>query len=108
MSEYENILKEIETFQPVEGDWLELEELLNRLWNYNLSADDLPTLFAVFEKFPEEDGTGVLWSIVHGIENTGLAYEPFLMTSIQRQPSLMAEIMLKRIQNSRAKAQKGK
>ena len=60
-----------------------------------------PTLFGVFERFPDEDGAGVLWSIVHGVEGLDLDYEQPLRDSLARQRSDMGKIMLGRLERSK-------
>ena len=96
------ILRDIEAFAPVNGDWRGLDRLLDELWAAGVREAHLPTLFRVFERYPEEDGSGVLWSIVHGIEALPADYEAPLRASLSRRPSLMAEIMLQRLEKSRA------
>lgn len=56
--------------------------------------------FAVFERFPNDDDAGVLWSIVHGLDATNLDYGPALKTSLVRRPSLMANIMADRLERA--------
>jgi hypothetical protein len=50
-------------------------------------------LFSVFERHPDEDGYGVYWSILHGLEARG-AYEPALLACVRRKPSEFAARML--------------
>jgi hypothetical protein len=81
--------------------WLPLDQLLDELWSAGLvTPEQLPVLLGVFEQFPTEDGAGVLWSIVHGIESLPFDYEPALRESYRRVPSEMAEIMLVRLENA--------
>jgi hypothetical protein len=94
------VLREIEEFTPVHGNWRRLDDLLDELWSEGVAEGQLPILFHVFERFPEEDGAGVLWSIVHGVESLSFDYEPFLRQSLARQPSLMAKIMLQRLEKA--------
>jgi hypothetical protein len=96
------VLKDIDEFAPVEGNWRPLDDLLDELWSEGVSEGQLPILFRVFERFPEEDGAGVLWSIVHGIEALPFDYEPFLRRSMARRASLMGRIMLERLEKTRA------
>ena len=57
-------------------------------------------MLRVFERYPDEDGAGVFWSIVHGLEALP-GYEPFLVESYsKRAPSEFGVIMLGRILNS--------
>ena len=95
----DNILAQISAFEPVDDLWLPLDHLLENLWETDEPERGKEVLLNVFEKFPEEDGSGVLWSIVHGLEHLG-DYEGQLVASLQRQPSLMGVSMLRAIQNS--------
>lgn len=96
------VLERIQAFVPVGGNWRPLDDLLGQLWIQPATLKWLPTLFSVFERFPEDDGAGVLWSIVHGLEATDLDYGPTLKASLVRRPSLMAKIMLDRLERANA------
>lgn len=98
----DDILRDIETFRPNAGVWLPLDDLLTELWNAEVPARALPTLFGVFERFPDDDGAGVLWSIVHGVENLDFDYEQPLRDSLVRQPSDMGKIMIDRLERAKA------
>jgi hypothetical protein len=54
------VLRDIQEFSPVEGNWRRLDELLDELWSAGATEGSLPILFGVFERFPQEDGAGVL------------------------------------------------
>lgn len=95
------VLKNIESFQPQNNEWLLLDDLLSELWTISAPPRVLPVLFNVFERFPNEDGAGVLWSIVHGVESLEYDYEPALRTSMLKQPSEMGELMIGRLERSR-------
>jgi hypothetical protein len=102
MRSHTEILRDITRFKPHDGVWLELDDLLSELWLAGQPPiDALPILFGVFEKFPEEDGAGVLWSIVHGVEALSYSYESLLRESHDRRPSEMSEVMLIRLNNSK-------
>jgi hypothetical protein len=94
------VLKDIDEFAPADGNWRRLDDLLDELWSEGVTQGQLPILFRVFERFPEEDGAGVLWSIVHGVESLAFDYEPFLRQSMARQPSHMGRIMLERLEKA--------
>ncbi len=96
------ILEDISAFEPIEDNWLSLEDLLEELWMSGVSEEFLPILFGVFERYPEDDGAGVLWSILHGVEGLPFDYEPLLKESMSKKPSFMGQIMLKRLCNERA------
>jgi hypothetical protein len=96
------ILRDIEAFRPVDGMWLPLEGLLAELWEAGVPRRALPVLFGVFERFPRDDGAGVLWSIVHGVESLDYDYEQPLRESLARSRSELGEVMLDRLERSKA------
>lgn len=98
----DDILRDIQAFRPADGVWVPLDDLLTELWEAGVPKRALPVLFGVFERFPDDDGAGVLWSIVHGVEGLDLDYGPLLRDSLARQPSHMGEVMLQRLQRSQA------
>ncbi len=55
-------------------------------------------LLRIFERFPEKDGYGVFWSILHGLEKIP-GYEAALVESVRRRPSLFGLDMINRILN---------
>jgi hypothetical protein len=97
-----NILSRIAEFKPTDGNWRELDDLLGGLWSAGVTTECLPILFHVFERYPDEDGAGVLWGIVHGVEASELRYEEPLRVSMARRPSHMGRIMLDRLERTRA------
>jgi hypothetical protein len=101
MRSHSEILKDIAAFEPADGIWLPLDGLLGELWAVGPpTVDALPVLFGVFERYPEDDGAGVLWSIVHGIEALPYNYGSLLRESHRRVPSNMSKIMLVRLASS--------
>jgi hypothetical protein len=96
------LLQEIADFTPTDGNWLPFDELLGELWASGVTDECLASLFAVFERHPDDDGSGVLWGIVHGLEALDLEYESALRASMSRRPSLMARVMLDRLERARA------
>ena len=56
-------------------------------------------MLRVFERFPNDDGAGVFWSIVHGLEALP-DYEVEVLTSVRRVPSDMGVTMLGRLLNA--------
>lgn len=102
----QEILSDIEEFKPIDGNWLMLDTLLIELWESGGNGSFVADLLSVFERYPDEDGAGVFWSIVHGIESLGF-YEKQLVESLKRQPSEMGMVLLIRIKNSGAKTVEG-
>jgi hypothetical protein len=97
-----DIIADINQFEPTDGNWLRLDTLLNELWETGDQEYFTADLLKVFERFPEEDGAGVFWSIIHGVESFK-SYERDLVDSLNRHPSEMALLMLRRIKNTGAK-----
>jgi hypothetical protein len=97
----DEILRDIEAFRPVDGTWLPMDDLLAELWDVRVPARALPVLFGAFERFPDDDGAGVLWSIVHGVEALEYDYEQPLRQSLERRWSHLGEIMLDRLERSK-------
>lgn len=95
----EDIIQALDYFNPAKGNWLPLDDLVTALLDCPTPEKGIIPLFKVLERFPEEDGGGVLWSVVHGLEHMG-GYEQELLNSLNRQPSLMGLIMLRRIENT--------
>ena len=94
-----DILRDISVFEPLNENWLSLEELLEELWAIGIEKGDTPFLFSIFERFPNDDGAGVFWSIVHGLESAQFGYKKELESSLQKVTSEMGKIMMKRLHN---------
>lgn len=95
------ILRDIARFTPVNGIWLPLDHLLEELWRTGCPGPEcLSVLFGVFERFPRDDGAGVLWTVVHCIEGLPYDYQQELRESYARVPSDMGQIMMTRLANS--------
>ena len=93
------VVGDIRSFRPVNNNWLALDGLLAELWAAGEPAKYIRDLLAVFERFPEHDGFGVLWSVLHGLESLP-GYERELVQSVQRHPSDMGVCMVGRMLNS--------
>jgi len=100
MRSEKEIFDDIKNFTPTDGNWLPLDELFFELWKHPASLEWVEPLLEVFEMFPDEDGAGVLWTIIHGIEEID-GYEPILEKSNKNNPCEMKEIMLNRIENAK-------
>ncbi len=76
-----------------------LDDCLADAFATNLSQEDKAALLEVFERFPEDDGFGVFWGIVHGLEHVD-NYEHELVASLRRMPNLFNTVMLNRMLNA--------
>lgn len=75
-----------------------LERLLSKLNPSSLCDEEYCALFGLFERFPEHDGFGVFWTILHRLEKSP-QYEPHLLQSVQRQPAEFNLRMIARLVN---------
>jgi hypothetical protein len=93
------IIADLNGYSGSDTTWRGLDELVLELFRSPVSAAGLDALFGVFERHPTHDGFGVFWTILHGIESVS-AYEPHLLSSLRRRPSLFAVYMVNRILNA--------
>lgn len=94
------ILRDIDAFSPPADDWSRLQALLDELWADGSPIDAMPELLALFARYPvDEDGSGVFWSALHGLEGLS-GYEPHLLRSVQQAPSEFGVMMLGRLLNA--------
>lgn len=94
-----DIVSDIRAFQPDGGFWRPLDDLFAELWATGEAGRHVPDLLAVMERFPDDDGAGVLWSVVHGVESLP-GYEPELVRSLRRRPSFLGVTMVGRLLNA--------
>ena len=62
-----------------------LEEAIENVDRTRLKKEDIEAIFALFERFPDDDGYGVFSWFMHAIEATG-GYETNLLESVARRP----------------------
>ncbi|SHG48088.1 hypothetical protein SAMN04488109_0458 [Chryseolinea serpens] len=98
MRPFQKIIEDLNNFEPEDGNWLKADDLLSELWASGNPNQGIGAMFNLFERFPEDNGAGVFWSAMHGIE-TLPDYETELLRSLNRQPSEMGLNMLIRIVN---------
>ena len=87
--------------------WLELDATLQRVFEQEDPRPAFPTLFRLLEAFPEQDGFGVLWTVVHGLEHYEGSYEMLLVDSVRRAPTELTLTMLNRLLNGGEKELEG-
>jgi len=92
------VLKEIGRFDAVDDDWLPLQTLLDALPD-EVEAEEFQVLLGVFERFPEHDGYGIFWAILHRLEAAS-GYEGELVRSVRRAPNEFNLTMVHRILNA--------
>jgi hypothetical protein len=94
-----DIAHDIATFVPEDENWFTLDLLVAELWQAGHPEQAIPELLSVFERYPEEDGFGVIWGVLHGLESLP-NYERELLRSLARQPSEFGVCMLGRLLNA--------
>lgn len=81
-----------------EGQLKLLEDSITALDADILNANDVGQLLGVFERFPDDDGFGVFWQILHLLERAG-DYESALVDSVRRNPGEFNLTMINRLLN---------
>ena len=85
---------------PQDADQLRmLDELISHVAPEQCGQEELRSLFCVFERFPEQDGYGVFWSILHLLEACNGCDEA-LVESVKRKPVEFNLRMVNRLLNS--------
>ena len=92
------ICAEIDAFTPVDEEWLPLDDLIAEALDHSDASAAYPHLLNVFSRFPDDDGAGVFWSIIHGLE-TFPDYQPTLLAAIRAQPTDLSLTMVNRMLN---------
>jgi len=94
----ETIIADIDAFEPVEGNWLPLDTLVGELFEAGNAMLGVPALLRVFERFPNDDGAGVFWAVLHGLESVS-NYECAVLEAVGRKPTEFAVLMFNRMLN---------
>jgi hypothetical protein len=96
------IVAHLNSVAPPSDDWDLLQSVLDELWADGCPDAAMPDLLALFERYPvDEDGGGVFWSALHGLEALP-GYETHLLLSVEKSPSEFGVMMLGRILNANA------
>nr|WP_086938053.1 hypothetical protein [Thaumasiovibrio occultus] len=93
----DSISKQIREFAPDQGNWLGLDALLQRI--EAMDQDTIAACLNVFERFPDDDGAGVFFTIIHCLEHFG-NYAAALVTSVEQSPNHWNLLMLNRMLNA--------
>lgn len=89
-----NIAEEIDAFSPSDGNWLGLDRAVSTL--NDIDDEIIAACLRVFERYPEDDGAGVFFTIIHTLEHFG-GYESALASSVRRNPNQWNLLMLNRM-----------
>lgn len=98
----ETILRALNELHDLD-DAAQMQALMNALDRLGEQLPSEPAvteaLFGVLERFPESDGYGTFWTILHILEDTP-HYESALLRSVRRQPNEFTVLMLNRLWNA--------
>jgi hypothetical protein len=94
-----SLLKAIESFTDPELDLDQLDEALRTVHPDDIGSSEIQALFGIFEQFPDHDGFGVFWSIVHLLEACK-DHKPDLIASVKRKPVHFNLLMVNRLLNA--------
>ena len=92
------ICTDIDAFTPIDDEWLPLDDLIAEALDHSDASAAYSHLLNVFSRFPDDDGAGVFWSIIHGLE-TFPDYQPTLLAAIRAQPTDLTLTMVNRMLN---------
>ena len=96
-----SFVREIENFSNPR-DEIELrllDEALTSVSPSDCKETEFDALLGIFERFPEEDGFGIFWGIVHLLEACK-GYEASLINSVRRMPVEFNILMINRLLNA--------
>jgi hypothetical protein len=95
------IIKTLDSINSVEdeADLDRLYEAVQELELHPNRAEFIDALLNIFERFPEKDGYGVFYSILHLLEGIP-GYEARLIESVRRQPAEFSLSMINGLLNS--------
>ncbi|MGL4731537.1 MAG: hypothetical protein ACRCW0_08130 [Clostridium sp.] len=91
------LYRKIKEFKPSNDEWVELEYILDEVYDKGYEYECLGAMFRLYERYSEEDNE-VLWGMLHGVESIN-GYEERIHWSLKRQPSVFVIIMINRLLN---------
>jgi hypothetical protein len=97
----ENTLVQLDGFNSDEDESQlnNLDRLIEELSSQSvISPQVFESLFKIFERFPDSDGYGLFWGILHFIESRQ-GYESLLIESVLHKPSQFNLLMINRLIN---------
>ncbi len=95
------VVAEIDALNPADPEDLDLDRLSDLAVEYfssRVAPKYLGVWFHLYERFPETDGYGVFWAILHGIEAQP-GSDRFVVESVRRKPSRFPVTMVNRMLN---------
>jgi hypothetical protein len=76
-----------------------LHDAADRFFEHPDAAGHIDIWFRLFERFPEDEGAGVFWTILQALENVE-GFEVRVIASVKRKPSRFPVRMINRMLNA--------
>jgi hypothetical protein len=97
-----NLIDELDSIKSLDdaNQLRDLEVLAQQMSDSGTSNEGIDAFLRLYERFPTEDGFGIFWTILHGLEKLP-DYEKHVINSILRKPSVFSVQMIGRLLNSR-------
>jgi hypothetical protein len=95
------LVEAIDAITSVESadDLSRLQDLADRYFTSRQAAKHLEVWFRLYERFPEDDGCGIFWAILHGLEALPDC-DTQVVASVRRKPSQFPVRMVNRMLNA--------
>jgi len=96
-----SLIEQLEAFTDPqsEAQLQALDAAVQEISASSIGKVEIEALLGVFERFPEADGFGVFWGVLHALEALE-GYEPLLIASVQRKPCEFNVLMVNRLLNA--------
>lgn len=76
-----------------------LEQAATSQGSTPLATDEIQAVLDLYERFPDEDGHGIFWSLLHAVEASA-GYEDALFDSVSRAPGEFNVMLVGRLANA--------
>lgn len=76
-----------------------LEQAATSQGSTPLTTDEIQAVLDLYERFPDEDGHGIFWSLLHAVEASA-GYEDALFDSVSRAPGEFNVMLVGRLANA--------
>jgi hypothetical protein len=95
----QQIVAEIDGLPTVDGDDLKrLQVLMDEFFESPAANDHVDVWFRLFERFPDDDGYEMFWTILHGVESLP-GSDAAVIASVSRLPTHFPVLMVNRMLN---------
>lgn len=93
------VVAEVDALRTVEdADLDRLQTLIDEYFAFPSADHHIEVWFRLFERFPDDDGCEVFWTILHGLE-TQPSYDAAVVASVRRKPTHFPVLMVNRMLN---------